>query len=150
VSDTPAIRRMRAGDADRVAVLAGELGYPSSAVEVGERMRHLLGRDDVAALVAEDAGRVIAWLHVEMRRSLVADHEAQVMALVVDEACRSRGIGAAMMAAAEGWAREQGAERLRVGSRVSRAEAHRFYERLGYDRSKTSHWFQKRLTPPSR
>jgi GNAT superfamily N-acetyltransferase len=149
VSGTPAIRPMRAGDAEAVAVLAGQLGYPSSTQEVHERMRHVLGRDDAAALVAEDAGRVIAWLHVEMRRSLVADHEAQVMALVVDEACRSRGIGAAMMAAAEDWARRQGADRLRVGSRVTRTDAHRFYERLGYDLSKTSHWFEKRLTPDS-
>jgi GNAT superfamily N-acetyltransferase len=138
---------MRPEDAESVAVLAGQLGYPSSTEQVRLRMSQVMGRADVESLVAEDAGRVIAWLHVEMRHSLVSDHEAQVMALVVDEACRSRGIGAAMMAAAAAWAREHDAERLRVGSRVTRTDAHRFYERLGYDLSKTSHWFEKRLKP---
>jgi GNAT superfamily N-acetyltransferase len=138
---------MRAQDAERVAVLAGQLGYPSSTEQVRKRMSQVIGRTDAEALVAEDAGCVVAWLHVEMRHSLVSDREAQVMGLVVDEACRSRGIGAAMMEAAEAWAQEHGAERLRVGSRVTRTDAHRFYERLGYDLSKTSHWFEKRLKP---
>jgi GNAT superfamily N-acetyltransferase len=136
---------MHEGDADRVAELAGQLGYPSSTSQVLSRMSAVLGSADAATLVAEDAARVVAWLHIELRRSLVSDHEAQVMALVVDEACRSRGIGAALMKAAEEWARANAAERVRVGSRITRMDAHRFYERLGYDLAKTSHWFEKRV-----
>jgi hypothetical protein len=34
------------------------------------------------------------------------------------------------------WAREQGLARLRVRSRSERRDAHRFYERLGFRRSK--------------
>ena len=67
------------------------------------------------------------------------------MALVVDERCRGRGIGAALMSEVERWARERGAVKLRVGSRTTREGAHRFYEREGYALVKTSHWFQKDL-----
>jgi len=139
------IRPVRIEDARSVATLATQLGYPSSEAQLAERIPHVLGLGDAAAMVAEDAGAVVAWIHVELRRTLVADQEAQVMALVVDERCRGRRIGAALMSEAERWARERGAVKLRVGSRTTREGAHRFYEREGYALAKTSHWFQKDL-----
>ena len=139
------IRPVRIEDARSVATLATQLGYPSSEAQLAERIPHVLGLGDAAAMVAEDAGAVVAWIHVELRRTLVADQEAQVMALVVDERCRGRGIGAALMSEVERWARERGAVKLRVGSRTTREGAHRFYEREGYALAKTSHWFQKDL-----
>ena len=141
----PVIRPMRVQDARAVATLATQLGYPSTETQLAERIPRVLGLGDAAAMVAEDAGGVIAWIHVELRRTLVADQEAQIMALVVDERCRGRGIGGALMSEAELWARERGAVKLRVGSRTTREGAHRFYEREGYALAKTSHWFQKDL-----
>jgi GNAT superfamily N-acetyltransferase len=141
---SPLIRQMRVRDAKAVATLATQLGYPSDEAELAERIPRVIGRDDAAAMVAE-AGGVVAWIHVEIRRTLVADRDAQVMALVVDEGCRGHGIGSALMAEAERWARERGASRVRVGSRTTREEAHRFYERHGYVLAKTSHWFEKEL-----
>ena len=139
------IRPMRIGDAEAVAALATQLGYPSNEMQMTERIPRVIGRDDAAALVAEDAGSVVGWTHVELRRSLVGDREAQIMALVVDERCRGRGIGAALTAESERWAREHGANMVRVGSRTTREGAHRFYRREGYVLSKTSHWFEKHL-----
>jgi len=141
----PLIRPMCVEDARAVAALATQLGYPSSEGELAERIRRITGREDSAAMVAEDGGAVIAWIHVELRRTLVADREAQVMALVVDERCRGGGIGAALMVEAERWARERGASVIRVGSRTTREGAHRFYEREGFALAKTSYWFQKEL-----
>jgi GNAT superfamily N-acetyltransferase len=144
MNDEPAIRPMRSGDAPAVAALATQLGYPSAADQVRRRLSKL-GQTDGTAVVAEVEGRVAAWLHVEMRYSLVADREAQIMALVVDEGCRGRGIGSALMRHAERWAADHGADTVRVGSRITRTDAHRFYEAIGYELSKTSHWFHKRL-----
>jgi len=132
-------------DAGAVAKLATQLGYPSSEEQLVERIARVVGREDAAALVADDAESVVAWIHVELRLTLVTDQGAQVMALVVDERCRGRGIGAALMAEAERWARERGANTLRVGSRTSRTAARRFYERAGYRLTKTSNWFEKQL-----
>ena len=130
---------MRRDDAGAVANLATQLGYPSREVQLAERIAQVQGREEAAAMVAEDAGNVVAWVHVELRRTLVADQHAQVMALVVDERCRGRGIGAALMAEAERWARK------RVAARTTREEARRFYERQGYRLTKTSNWFEKEL-----
>jgi len=137
------IRPMTAADAPLVADLTTQLGYPSTAEEAAERLATLAGRD--AALVADAEGRVVGWVHVILVTSLVSDLKADIGGLVVDEDHRSSGIGAALLAAAEAWARDQGASRMLVRSRIARERAHQFYERKGYELIKTSHVFEKSL-----
>lgn len=48
---------------------------------------------------------------------------------------RSRGIGAAMVEAAEREAARRGAALVELASNLARRDAHRFYERLGYAKS---------------
>ena len=100
---------------------------------------------DAVLLVAGTAEEVHGWIHVELKRSLLAPLGAQVMGLVVDERRRSEGIGAALLAAGEAWARERGCRSMLVGTRVTREREHRFYRRAGYDLLKTSHFFEKAL-----
>jgi GNAT superfamily N-acetyltransferase len=101
---------------------------------------------DAAVLVAADgADRPIGWIHVELKRTLVAPLSAQVMGLVVEDAARSAGIGRELLQAGEAWAAARGCERMLVGTRVTRARAHRFYEREGYAIAKTSYFFEKEL-----
>jgi aminoglycoside 6'-N-acetyltransferase len=45
---------------------------------------------------------------------------------------RGRGVGTALLAAAEDWARSQGAERMMLDLDVNNAGAQRLYERVGY------------------
>ncbi len=137
------IRPMTAADAPLVADLATQLGYPTSAEEAAHRLSALDGRQ--TALVADEDGRAIGWVHVALVTSLVSGLKADVGGLVVDENHRSGGIGAALLEAAEAWARDHGAAAMLVRTRVARERAHRFYEREGYDLVKTSHVFEKRL-----
>jgi GNAT superfamily N-acetyltransferase len=74
-----------------------------------------------------------------------ADPRAEVAGLVVDASCRSRGIGAMLMARTEEWAREHGCAAVTLRSNVIRERAHRFYERLGYQIVKTQKSFRKTL-----
>lgn len=48
---------------------------------------------------------------------------------------RGRGIGAAMMREAVAIARAAGADMVQLSSNAARTEAHRFYERLGFNKS---------------
>ena len=48
---------------------------------------------------------------------------------------RGRGIGEAMMRFAIGLAREEGCRLVQLSSNATRADAHRFYERIGFARS---------------
>jgi GNAT superfamily N-acetyltransferase len=140
------IRPMTAADAPQVADLTTQLGYPTSTEQATERLAALDERPaEHAALVAEEGGRAVGWVHVELVTSLATGFQANIGGLVVDGSRRSDGIGADLLAAAEAWARERGARTMLVRSRVTRERAHRFYEREGYDLVKTSNVFEKPL-----
>ncbi len=148
-SSTMTIREMTAADMERVAALAGELGYPSTLGQVAARYRTVRDHPDARAYVASDAsGRVQGWVHVYGRHHLESDGAAEIGGLVVASECRGKGVGRALMGAAESWAREHGYERVRLGSSILRIEAHDFYKRLGYSVVKTQHRFQKSLREP--
>ncbi len=143
---TVAVRPARIQDAPALAVLAGQLGYPTSTEELAARLPEVAGNPGAVILVAAGTAEdVRGWIHVELKRSLLAPLVAQVMGLVVDERRRNAGIGAALLAAGEAWARERGCASMLVATRVTRERAHRFYRRAGYDLLKTSHFFEKGL-----
>jgi GNAT superfamily N-acetyltransferase len=140
------IRPMRPTDATHVADLATQLGYPATTEEILHRLIELGGHPRATALVAVDgADKPIGWIQVERTPSLAVGDTAIIGGLVVDEAHRSGRIGRALLEAGEEWARDQGARTMTVSSRVARERAHRFYEREGYERLKTSYIFTKPL-----
>ena len=140
------IRPMVEADAERAAELTTQLGYPVDAQALRARLAELLTSDADAVLVATDADdTAIAWVHVARLFLLEASGLACIHGLVVDERHRSDGIGAALVAAAERWARDRGATAILVRSRSTRERAHRFYERIGYVEVKRSHVFEKPL-----
>lgn len=140
------IRSARNYDAPALAALCGELGYQATRQQVVARFAAIEMEPTSRVLVAEDAeGRIIGWLQVAVHAHLVDDDVAEVLGLVVAESARGAGIGTDLLRAAESWARERGAARMRVRSRVERERAHRFYERTGYVRSKTQYVFERAL-----
>ena len=140
------LRSARLSDAPAIAVLATQLGYPSRTEEAEERLRDVLARPDAAVLVAEDEdGAVIGYGHVFGAHRVDANPFAEIGALVVDEGRRSRGTGAALVAALEAWAAERGYRELRVRSNVVRDRAHAFYERLGFGRVKRQQVFARAI-----
>lgn len=142
-----AVRPVRAADSAAVATLTGELGYPATSEEMAFRVDALLQRPgEHALLVAVDADDLpIGWIHVERVDTLETGPMAGIAGLVVGEGSRSDGIGTALLAAGEDWARDQGLGVIQVRSRTTRERAHHFYERAGYGRVKTSVVFRKAL-----
>ncbi|HVV95634.1 MAG TPA: GNAT family N-acetyltransferase [Rhodanobacteraceae bacterium] len=141
------IRAARAYDASAIAELAGELGYPASRRQIATRLAGVEAETSARVIVAEDAeGRVIGWLHVAARAQLTEDSCAEILGLVVAERSRDAGIGAALVRAAEAWARSEGCAGIRVRSRDTRERAHRFYERHGFARVKSQLVLAKPLT----
>jgi ribosomal protein S18 acetylase RimI-like enzyme len=141
-----AVRRARPTDAERIAGLAGQLGYPTSAKEMKARLREALTDKDGACFVAEPRGGELAgWIHVSTTPLLEVERRAEVNGLVVDERARSGGAGALLLAAAERWARGKRCKSMSVRSNVLRERAHRFYLRNGYEHYKTQKAFRKGL-----
>lgn len=129
----PAVREARQADADDIARLCTQLGYPAEAASIPARLRRLAEDGNARVLVAIDDDRVVGVETVHLRFTLNNDAPyAQVTLLVVDESKRGTGAGRALVAAAEGWGHDRGCGRMVVTTALHRAGAHAFYERLGY------------------
>lgn len=132
------IRSAIRADAPALAPLLDELGYPVEAAMLEARMTRMLARDDEIILIAERRGSgsptALGLLALHVFPVLAYSEDlALIMALVVSERERGLGVGRRLVSSAESLARERGASRLMVTTHVRRADAHAFYERLGFD-----------------
>jgi GNAT superfamily N-acetyltransferase len=127
------IRPAAARDAAAIAELVTDLGYPTSAADMSERLAVITRDADYATFVAESVGRVIGVAGVRLgplyERSGLC---GQVMVIAVRVEVQGKGVGRALLTAVEGWARQAGAVEMVVRSGDHREDAHRFYERQGY------------------
>jgi GNAT superfamily N-acetyltransferase len=140
------VRRARSSDAQRLAELSGQLGYPTTSAEISKRMRKLKPASQNALFVAESHGAgVVGWTHVSVTHLVEVGTRAELNGLIVAEAQRSLGAGARLLEAAEDWARNHGCPSMSVRSNVIRERAHRFYDRQGYEHYKTQKAFRKTL-----
>jgi GNAT superfamily N-acetyltransferase len=131
----PTIRDARAADAAAIALLLTQLGYPSDADAVEERLDRLRVVGD-RVVVAQVDGEVVGLAHLQVTPALERERPAgKVGALVVDEAHRSRGIGRALVAAVEHEARLRGCELLFLTTSEGRDDAHAFYEQVGFEQT---------------
>jgi GNAT superfamily N-acetyltransferase len=140
------IRPMQPRDAERVAELALELGYKRSAEQVSHWIEELeAAQREQAAFVACAGGEAIGWIEVAMERRLQYEPYALIGGLVVKDGFRGHGVGKRLCEEAERWGRACGCRIIRVTSRSTREDTHRFYERDGYRRIKMSVVFEKPL-----
>jgi GNAT superfamily N-acetyltransferase len=139
------IREVTGADAAAAAVLSGELGYPVSVEEMERRIESLAGRADHAVYVACVGGEVAGWIDVGVTQHLQSEPRAEIGGLVVARDARGAGIGRLLVTRAEQWALERGLGSMVVRSQIAREGAHRFYLREGYERTKTSAVFTKKL-----
>jgi GNAT superfamily N-acetyltransferase len=154
VSESWQICGARREDAAEIARLAGLLGYPSEGRAMRERLEELLARADQRIAVAAPlparelraGGATLGgWVHVARHITLESGEFAEILGLIVDPAARRAGVGRALVAEAERWARMQLLGRLVVRSNVVRDESHTFYPALGLPRSKSQHVYAKSL-----
>jgi len=83
-------------------------------------------------LVAVDDGAVVGFVAAGTRRHWSGATDGYVGELVTARSAEGRGIGAALMAAAERWAVAQGCTRLTLETGAANTRAIAFYEHLGY------------------
>jgi len=146
-TDKVVMRRARLTDANVVAELSGQLGYPTSPEEMAARLAHLIRHPRFGSvLIAETSERrVMGWVHVSVTPLLEVSLRAEVNGLIVAEGQRSSGAGAELLQAAEEWAKSKGCDSMSVRSNVIRDRAHAFYLRNGYEHYKTQKAFRKKL-----
>jgi GNAT superfamily N-acetyltransferase len=140
------VRLAQPRDSDRIAELAGQLGYPSTGEEVRKRLSQMQDANQYAVFVAElPAGQIAGWIGLYVFRAVELEAAAEINGLIVDAGIRSCGIGKTLLDAAEAWARTIGCNAISVRSNVTRNRAHGFYTANGYEHAKTQKEFRKKL-----
>ena len=138
------IRPIEPQDAQEVSVLAEQLGYEHSSSEIKGWIEELPSRaDNQAAFVACIGEEIVGWIEVSIQHHLQSPRHALIGGLVVKDAHRNRQIGLRLCEHVETWTWRHGLPVLRVTSRSTRLDAHRFYERNGYRLAKLSHVYEK-------
>jgi len=146
-SFTGIIREPRETDYVRLAELAGQLSYPSTAEEIALRLAGMAGSDEHAVFVAEmPDGEIAGWVAVFVSRGLEVNPRGEVSGLIVDERFRSQAVGKYLLARAEEWVSERGYDAIGLRSNVIRDRAHAFYIREGYTHAKTQKAFRKTVS----
>ena len=142
--DRIAVRPSQPADADRIAGLLTEEGYPAGPSDIAARLeRFELAHS--AVLVADLDGAPIGFIALHrVPRFEHDDSVVRILALVVDPAARERGVGHLLMAAAEDFGRQNGDAFVEVTAGRHRPDARHLYEALGYDATVTA-YLRKRL-----
>ncbi|HTC85862.1 MAG TPA: GNAT family N-acetyltransferase [Candidatus Acidoferrum sp.] len=145
---TVTMRAATQGDAERIASLFTDEGYPAGPSDIVTRLATLAGPDS-AVSVAEADGEVLGFVAVHLvPRFEHGDRFARIVALVVDPGVRERGLGHNLMAEAERIARAGGAAFIEVTAGRHRSEALHLYEAIGYEAGVAT-YLRKKLGPPA-
>jgi GNAT superfamily N-acetyltransferase len=104
---------------------------PSAALAFWRGVAEGAARGQRLLFVAEDAGRIVGTVQVVLEQPPNQPHRADVAKMLVHRSARRRGIGAALMRAAEQAARVRGKTLLVLDT--ASGDAERLYRRLGWE-----------------
>jgi len=129
------VRPASLADAMEVANCLAELGYGTAVEVVTEKLIAVAASDAGAVFVATGAAseRMLGVASVHLLPLFHAPGSlARLTALAVRRSAQRRGVGRALLAAAEAFAWAAGCKRMEVTSGDHRPAAHAFYRAVGY------------------
>jgi aminoglycoside 6'-N-acetyltransferase I len=152
------VRHVEAGDAEQWAALRGELWPEQDRAELAREVdrffanpRRGVGAMPEAVFVAEtDRGRIVGFAEVSRRLYAEGCETSPVAFLegwyVMPEARRD-GVGGALIAAAEGWARDAGCREFASDALADNALSATAHRALGFEEVEVLRCFRKGLGP---
>ncbi len=140
----PTFRDAEPADADWIAGLLSDEGYPAGGSDIVRRLERF-AEIGSPVRVAEHEGDRLGFVAVHLvPRFEHDDLLARVIALVVDPSVRSRGIGRALLAEVDRIAADAGAAFVEVTAGHHRLDARRLFEAAGFDASLTTYLRKRR------
>ena len=130
------VRAPEAGDMEALADLMTQLGYETRTSEMEMRMETIMANKEYATFVAVSEGKVCGMIGTRISYSF--EHNSPggaIVALIVSEKMRGRGVGEALVKTAENDLAQKNIQRLAVYTHFRRTRAHEFYEKLGYEKN---------------
>ena len=130
------IREAKLTDAPALAALMCELGYETTPAEMRRRLKSISCDVSYRTFLAEVDGKVCGMIGTLAYHSFVHnDPCGRIVALVVRKDSRRLGVGRCLVAAVENDFVRRGIKRVGLDTRLTREDAHKFYESFGYERN---------------
>jgi GNAT superfamily N-acetyltransferase len=137
------IRRAQPADTEAIRALIAQLDY-DPPIDLAEKIVRLSAHPDEVLLVYELDTEVVAFLSLHFSTQIATTGDfARISYFAVKDSARGHGIGHQLEAHITRLARERNCDRIEVHCHTRRTDAHRFYERQGYEESPK--YFIKRL-----
>ena len=122
------------------------LGYDVDISTVRNQIKKLScdNKNHILAVYEDDnIHKVIGFVHAQVYESVYSDTGLNILGLAVDPQFQGRGVGKKLMCCIEKYAMDNGISFIRLNSANHRAEAHKFYENIGYKCDKLQKRFIK-------
>jgi ribosomal protein S18 acetylase RimI-like enzyme len=130
------IRKATPADADRIADLLTQLGYPGTESFIREKILQLSIHPDAELAVAIEDDAVVGFISIHFIPQIALPGSfARISYLCVEEGSRCRGIGTHLESYCERLASDRNCDRIEVHSHSRRKKAQDFYHRQGYEES---------------
>lgn len=143
------IRKAETGDTKTVAELALQLWPEHSTEELETEFSELLKDDACAVFLSEQDGKPVGFAQCQLRHDYVEGTDSSPVGylegIYVAEPYRNRGIAAALLAACEDWAREQGCTEFASDCELTNTESLRFHLAAGFTEANRIICFVKEL-----
>ncbi|HZT65884.1 MAG TPA: GNAT family N-acetyltransferase [Acidimicrobiales bacterium] len=133
------VEEATAVDDELVAAIAGLVPQLSSSAPAPgpDELRQIVESPACVLFVAREEGRILGSLTLVLFR-IPTGLRAIIEDVVVDDAARGKGVGAALTHAALRRATAEGCRDVDLTSRPSREAANRLYQKLGFERRETN------------
>lgn len=141
---TPRIRRATAEDEAALLAMAARMAdFEVPRWRAAQEIIEADGRDVVRAVtagerdhdvfIAEVEGAPAGCLYVHPAQDFFGRRHAHISVVATTAAAEGTGVGRALMAHADAWARERGLSLLTLNVFAANTRARRFYERTGFE-----------------
>lgn len=117
-------------DLTALVELMAELGYQHSAESLLKNI-YAVREQGAEVFVAEVAGEIAGCIATLIDVRLAEGRSGEIVSLVVAQKYRGGGVGKALLATAEQWLIPR-VDKINIRANALRAEAHGFYQALGY------------------
>jgi ribosomal protein S18 acetylase RimI-like enzyme len=130
------IQNAKLTDAPALAALMCELGYETTSAEMRRRLKPILRDGRYRTFLAEVDGKVCGMIGTLAYHSFAHNEPGgRIVTLVVRRDSRRLGVGRSLVAAVEKDFVGRAIKRVGLDTRLTREDAHHFYESLGYKRN---------------
>lgn len=113
-----------------------EMGYDYPVEKTKEKLAGFIlsNQDKIYVAVWDD--EIVGYVHANDYDTTYMSHMKNIMGIAVDASHKRQGIGRKLLEKVEEWAKETGAEGVRLVSGSTRVDAHTFYRSCGYSGDK--------------